>query len=174
MRTAICALCVWGACFLVIQPAAGQKFYLPLELEQGLAFAEGVDPYRFSLRLHPTYGIGDGKWRVAVSSALVYTNPRWAWQGGGRISYKVATLQFQHTDALSLHLGLEGLWESDRFLGSQNRTLLGGSVMLNIFGPAVLGVRVQHDSFIDSWGLGGFIGFHLNAFRKTNSEDDIE
>lgn len=72
-------------------------FFLQLEAGQGFFFAPGVDPYTFSLQVHPSLGLGETprNFLLGASVAAVYDNPDWALLWGGRLVLHAAKLQKQ-------------------------------------------------------------------------------
>ena len=142
------------------------------EIYQGGTFIDGVDPYSFSLRLQPTLGTND--YHYGPTIALAYTNPDWAMQFGAQASFKVWGIDLEGVDVAFVHLGLEGLWESDSFLGTVNRGMIGPKLKLDT-GPLQLGVRASYDYVNEAWGVGGWIGLGLKTlFSKGGDQDPFD
>ncbi|MBX2819936.1 MAG: hypothetical protein KTR29_09660 [Rhodothermaceae bacterium] len=139
------------------------------EIYQGGTFVEGVDPYSFSLRLQPTFG--SNATHYGPSIALAYTNPDWAGQFGIQASFNVFDLDVEGVDAVLLHLGIEGLWESESFLGTQNRGMIGPKLKLDT-GAFQLGIRVNYDYITEAWGMGGWLGLGLNTLFGSGDDRD--
>ena len=152
-----------------IHTSKAQGVLWPVEIYQGGTFIEGVDPYSFSLRLQPT--LGTNEFQYGPTLAFAYTNPKWAGQFGVQTSFKVGGWAFSGVDAALIHLGIEGLWEIDGFLGNQNRGMIGPKIKLDV-GAIQLGVRTNYDYINKAWGLGGWIGFGLKTLFFSDKERD--
>ena len=74
---------------------AEKSFSLPFELSQGLVFQPGVDPFAFSVQIHPSLGFGraPAKHFIGVSGAAIYSNPEWVYWWGGRLAVHVKTFK---------------------------------------------------------------------------------
>ena len=150
-------------------------FLLPLELYEGGTFVKGVDPFVFSTRLHPTWEFGDpGNFRAGGTVALSYTNPDWAVQYGLRIAFKVGDVSFEEVPAVLFYLGLEGLWESEDFLGTRNRGIVGPNFIIDT-GSLRLGARAGRDYVNEAWEIGGWIGIDIiELFKLINPPDESD
>ena len=128
--------------FSANQAAQAQGMLWQAEIYQGGSFVDGVDPYSFSLRVQPT--LGNNKTHYGPTVALAYTNPKWAGQFGVLASFKAWGVSLEGVDAALLHLGVEGLWELESFLGHVNRGMIGPKLKLDT-GVLQLGVRANYD-----------------------------
>ena len=155
--------------------ALAQKttYLLPLELYQGGIFVEGADPFSFSTRLHPTWEFGEeGTFRAGGTVALAYTNPDWAVQYGLRVAFKAGEIPFEGVSAVLFYVGIEGLWESSDFLGTNNRGIVGPNFIIDT-GSLRLGARAGRDYVNDAWEIGGWIGIDLiELFKLISPPDD--
>lgn len=154
---------------LASHQAKAQGVLWPIEIYQGGTFIEGVDPYSFSLRLQPT--LGTNEFHYGPTVAFAYTNPKCAGQFGVQASFKVGGWAFSGVDAALIHLGIEGLWESESFLGNQNRGMIGPKLKLDA-GAIQLGVRTNYDYINEAWGLGAWIGIGLKTLFFPDKERD--
>jgi hypothetical protein len=92
-----CVVAMAGA-FLLHWPAAAwaeRNFSLPAEVSQGLVFHPGLDPFAFSVQIHPSLGFGraPAKHFIGVTGAAVYANPDWVYWWGGRLAVHVRTFK---------------------------------------------------------------------------------
>jgi len=136
-----------------IQPAGAQdRFFLQVEMGQGLFFAPNVDPYTFSAQIHPALGLGTNPKNFMVSGSLaaVYNNPDWALMWGGRLVLHISKLRKQpitrgpRVAYGTLHLAGAVLMES-----SELRRVSGGFI-IDVWNSAFLiSPRVGYDRKIE-------------------------
>jgi hypothetical protein len=74
---------------------AEKSFSLPAELSQGLVFQPGLDPFTFSVQIHPgiAFGQAPAKHSIGLTGAAVYANPEWVYWWGGRLAVHVKTFK---------------------------------------------------------------------------------
>lgn len=123
-------------------------FFLHLEAGQGFFFAPGVDPYTFSLQVHPSVGLGETprNFLLGASLAAVYDNPDWALLWGGRFVLQAAKLRKQPVNRgprvtyATVHLTGTVLLES-----TDVRRLAGGFIVDVWEGALLISPRLGYD-----------------------------
>lgn len=137
-------------------PAEAQRFFLPIELAQGVLLPDGSPkPYMASVRAHGLVALSEA-FRVGPSVALAYANPKASFQAGGRaqVRLKAFTIKGVFTVA-QVDLAVEALW------GTEDRNPLGGALVFGINRVVHLSLRGGYDLGQEAAYLGTSIGTDL-------------
>lgn len=146
----LCLLGWWAGAL----PAAAQRFFLPLEVGDGVLLVDGSPkPYAASVRTHALFGRA---FRFGPSVAVAFANPDVSWQAGVRVQVPVHVFRIEGVfNVAEIDLAAEALW------GTEDRNPIGGALLLAVNRVVQFTVRGGYDLGQEAAYIGTSVGTDL-------------